>query len=103
MDDSRPPKRRRRWYRLTGNGFPAAHYTVFKAMWYRDHEPKMFRRVDKIIGTKDFINFKLTGRVATDYSYASGSGVYDLQGWGYNDELVSASGLPRPRPWCPVN
>lgn len=84
-----------RWYRMTGNGFPAAHYTVFKAMWYRDHEPEMFRKVDKIIGTKDFINHKLTGRVATDYSYASGSGVYDLLGWGYSDDLVAASGLAR--------
>ena len=84
-----------RWYRMTGNGFPAAHYTVFKAMWYRDHEPKMFRQVDKVIGTKDFINYKLTGRVATDYSYASGSGVYDLLGWGYSDELIAASGLGR--------
>jgi xylulokinase len=85
----------RRWYRMTGNGFPPAHYTVFKAMWYRDHEPEMFRRVDKVIGTKDFINHKLTGRLATDYSYASGSGVYDLLGWGYSDELIAASGLGR--------
>ena len=30
------------------------------------------------LGTKDYINFRLTGRIVTDYSYASGSGVYDL-------------------------
>ncbi|MBN2476022.1 MAG: FGGY-family carbohydrate kinase [Pirellulales bacterium] len=83
------------WYRRTGNGFPAPHYTVFKIMWYRDHEPELFRRTDKIIGTKDFINFKLTGRVRTDYSYASGSGVYDLTGWDYSDELIAAAGLSR--------
>ncbi|MBI5818863.1 MAG: FGGY-family carbohydrate kinase [Verrucomicrobia bacterium] len=83
----------RRWYRLTGNGFPAAHYTLFKMMWYRDEEPAMFRRIHKVIGTKDYINFKLTGRIATDFSYASGSGVYDLLGWRYSDELVAASGL----------
>ncbi len=84
-----------RWYRLTGNGFPAPHYTVFKILWYRDHEPETFRRIDKIIGTKDFINYKLTGRIRTDYSYASGSGVYDLLGWDYCDELLAAAGLPR--------
>jgi len=84
-----------RWYRLTGNGFPAAHYTVFKIMWYRDEEPGMFERIDRVIGTKDFINYKLTGQVKTDFSYASGSGVYDLQSWGYSDELIKASGLPR--------
>jgi len=84
-----------KWYRLTGNGFPAPHYTVFKIMWYRDNEPELFAQIDKIIGTKDFINYKLTGRVATDYSYASGSGVYDLTGWDYSDQLISAAALTR--------
>ncbi len=84
-----------RWYRLTGNGFPAPHYTVFKIMWYRDNEPEMFARLDKIIGTKDFVNYRLTGRINTDFSYASGSGVYDLLGWDYSDELIEAAGLRR--------
>ncbi len=83
------------WYRLTGNGFPAPHYTVFKILWYRDHEPEMFARIHKVLGTKDYVNYRLTGRVATDYSYASGSGVYDLLGWDYADELLSAADLPR--------
>ncbi len=84
-----------RWYRRTGNGFPPPHYTLFKILWYRDCEPEMFRRIDKVVGTKDYINFRLTGRVATDYSYASGSGVYDLLDWDYSDELLAAADLPR--------
>ncbi|MGB2754756.1 MAG: FGGY-family carbohydrate kinase [Phycisphaerae bacterium] len=85
----------KRWYRITGNGFPAPHYTVFKILWYRDNEPDLFRRIDKVVGTKDFINYQLTGRVATDFSYASGSGVYDLLGWDYSPELIAAAGLGR--------
>ncbi len=97
------------WYRLTGNGFPAPHYTVFKILWYRDHEPEMFGRIHKVLGTKDYVNYRLTGRLATDYSYASGSGVYDLLGWDYADELLAAADLPRaccrrscrrPRSWA---
>jgi len=84
-----------RWYRLTGNGFPAAHYTVFKVLWYRDEEPALFKRIRKVLGTKDFINYKLTGQIKTDYSYASGSGVYDLLRWEYSSELLAASGLDR--------
>jgi len=82
------------WYYITGNGFPAPLYTVFKIMWYRDHEPEMFQSIDKIIGTKDYINYRLTGVIATDYSYASGSGVYDLLDWNYSDRLIGASSLP---------
>jgi len=82
------------WYRLTGNGFPPPLYTVFKIMWFRDNEPAWFDRLDKIVGTKDYINYRLTGRIATDSSYASGSGVYDLQNWRYCDKLIAASSLP---------
>jgi xylulokinase len=81
------------WYRITGNGFPPQHYTIFKILWYRDHEPEMFDRIDKVIGTKDYVNYRLTGRLATDYSYASGCGVYDLLGWKYSEDLLAASGL----------
>jgi xylulokinase len=84
----------KRWYMTTGNGFPAACYSVFKILWYRDNEPKMFSRVNKVIGSKDYINLKLTGRILTDFSYASGSGVYDLARWEYNPDLMRASGLP---------
>lgn len=83
------------WYYTTGNGFPPPLYSVFKIMWYRDHEPQMFDRIDRVIGTKDFVNFKLTGRALTDHSYASGSGVYDLVEASYSSKLIQASGLPK--------
>lgn len=82
------------WYLTTGNGFPAPCYTVFKVMWYKNHEPEMWNKIHKIIGTKDFINLKLTGNIATDFSYASGTGIYDLKAWQYNQEFIKASGLP---------
>lgn len=82
------------WYLTTGNGFPAACYTIFKVMWYRNHEPDMFRKVYKILGTKDYINFKLTGEIKTDFSYASGTGIYDLKGWKYDPSFIKASNIP---------
>ena len=83
------------WYLMTGNGFPPALYSVFKIMWYRDHEPEMFKSIHRVIGTKDYINYKLTGRMVTDYSYASGCGAYDLVNWKYSESTIEASGLPR--------
>jgi xylulokinase len=82
------------WYLVTGNGFPAACYTIFKVMWYRNHEPELFQKVYKILGTKDYINFKLTGAMKTDFSYASGTGIYDLKGWKYDPDFIKASGIP---------
>ncbi len=82
------------WYLSTGNGFPAACYTVFKVMWYKHHEPAMWRKVHKILGTKDYINFLLTGKQITDFSYASGTGIYDLLGRTYSPAFIAASGIP---------
>ena len=81
------------WYMITGNGFPPALYTVFKILWLKNNQPDLFRNIDKVIGTKDYINFRLTGVVATDYSYASGSGVYSLKDWSYSQKLMDAAGL----------
>jgi len=83
-----------RWYARTGCGFPPGLYTVFKLMWFRRHEPEWFARAHRILGTKDWVNFRLCGVMATDNSYASGSGVYDLRARRYDPELVAASGLP---------
>lgn len=81
------------WYKTTGNGFPAPHYSVFKMMWYKNHEPETFQKTALFLGTKDYVNYRLTGTLATDPSYASGSGVYDLERWNYDPELLAASGI----------
>jgi xylulokinase len=81
------------WYERTGNGFPSPLYTIFKIMWLRDNEPDLFRRTRTIIGSKDWINYRLTGVMRTDHSYASGSGAYDLRARGYADDLLQAAGL----------
>lgn len=81
------------WYEATGCGFPPGLYSVFKLMWFKKHEPEWFNRVDVILGTKDYVNYRLTGVKATDNSYASGSGVYDLRKRVYSPAFIAASGL----------
>lgn len=72
---------------------PPECYSVFKIMWYKKHFPEQYEVTDKIIGTKDYCNYRFTGRLCTDYSYASGSGVFDLKTWNYKEEYVQASGI----------
>lgn len=82
-----------KWYMTTGNGFTPAFYSAFKILWYKNNEPDIFNSIHKVIGTKDYVNFKLTGRLCTDPSYASGSGVWDLIQWDYSPELIAAMNL----------
>lgn len=81
------------WYLTTGGGFPAPLYSVFKIMWYRDEMPELYARTEKFIGTKDYINFRMTGILCTDRSYASGSGVYSLTEERYLAEYIAAAGI----------
>ncbi|MDO4570769.1 MAG: FGGY family carbohydrate kinase [Planctomycetia bacterium] len=83
------------WYKTTGAGFPPGHYTLFKLLHLRETQPKVFEKMRVFLGTKDYINLCLTGRAATDFSYASGSGAYALEEWNYSDEIIRAAGLPR--------
>ena len=64
-----------------------------KCNWIQENEPGIWEKTWKYVLVSGFLNYRLTGVVATDYSYASGSGVYDLKGWCYSDRLIAASGL----------
>ncbi|MDD5017377.1 MAG: FGGY family carbohydrate kinase [Eubacteriales bacterium] len=81
------------WYLTTGNGFPAPCYSLFKLLWYKKNMPDMFKRIYKVLGSKDYINFMLTGNIYTDYSYASGTGAYDLLAHRMRKDFLNAAGI----------
>lgn len=82
------------WYLATGNGFPAPCYPIFKLMWMKKHQADIFERTAVVLGTKDYINFLITGNILTDRSYASGTGAYDLHQEKMREDFLSAAGLP---------
>ncbi len=81
------------WYEATGNGFPAHLYSLFKLMWYQDNDPQIYDNACCFLGSKDYINFYLTGVMATDPSYASGCGIYDLKQGSYRADFAEAAGV----------
>ncbi|MFB6392990.1 FGGY-family carbohydrate kinase [Polymorphospora lycopeni] len=82
------------WYDRTGNGFPRGMYTVFKAAWLRAEHPDVAARTVRILGSKDWVNARLTGVQRTDQSYASGSGAYDLATRRMLPDVLAALDLP---------
>ena len=81
------------WYCTTGNGDPAECYTITKLMWMKNHQPDLYADTYKILGSKDFINYMLTGVLCTDPSYASGFGVFHLNHWDYEPAFMEAAGI----------
>jgi len=82
------------WYATTGAALRPENYVLFKIMWHRDHEPDLYNATWKFLGTKDYINCLMTGRMISDFTDASFSGINDLLKWQYSEELCRPAGIP---------
>jgi len=70
-------------------------FTLPKLLWVRDHEPRNFERVRKVLLPKDYVRFKLTGEFASEVSDASGTAVFDVVNRRWSFEMMDGLGLDR--------
>jgi xylulokinase len=71
-----------------GTAIPVG-YTVSKLIWMKEKEPEIFDKIAHVMNPKDYINYYLTGIIATDAGSASGTGYYDVINKKWNDKMVS--------------
>jgi xylulokinase len=64
-------------------------FTAPKILWLRNHEPKNFAKVAKILLPKDDVRRRLTGEFATEVSDASGMLLLDVVHRRWSRELLS--------------
>lgn len=81
-------------YRIAGSP-PVANWFGFKIKWVQVYEPQVYEKAWKFFLPKDYINFKLTGAVATDYTEASGSFLMDARTEDWSQVLVDLVGIDR--------
>jgi xylulokinase len=70
-------------------------FTLPKLLWVREHEPRHFDRVRKVLLPKDYIRYRLTGEFATEVSDASGTAFFDVVRRRWSFEMMDALGLDR--------
>lgn len=78
----------------TGN-IAFAGFTAPKLLWMRRQEPELFAQIEKVMLPKDYVNYKLTGVHATDYSDASGTLLLDVRHKCWNEEMLALCGMER--------
>ncbi len=76
----------------TGN-IAFAGFTAPKLMWVKENEPELFGKCRKICLPKDYINYKLTGNLATDVSDASGTLYFDVENRRWSKEMLDILGI----------
>lgn len=88
-----------RYLRLTGGApsltgkDPAGHM-----LFVKNERPEIYARTDKFLSVLDYINFRMTGRMAAAFDMSVTSWVTDNRASGalkYDDSLCSILGIPR--------
>jgi len=80
------------FYQITGHRISSS-YSGLKIMWVRDNQPDIYKKTYKVLNSKDYILYKLTGNFVTDYTDAAGTTLWDLKAHKWSDELIKLSGL----------
>ncbi|MDC7228323.1 MAG: xylulokinase [Spirochaetales bacterium] len=77
-------------YEISGHR-PSASYIIEKLMWVKNNEPDIYANTAKILNAKDYMNYRLTGRMVTDYNDASGSNAFDLKALDWSGTIIDAA------------
>lgn len=80
------------FYHIVGHRNTAS-YGVQKLMWIKENEPKIYEQTYKVLNTKDYIVFKLTGKFFTEPSDANSMACFDLMKCEWSQELIGYSGI----------
>lgn len=80
------------FYNITGHKISAS-YSIEKLMWIRDNEPDIFKKVYKILNPKDYIIYRLTGELVTDYSDTSSTNAFDIINLKWSEKILEYAEL----------
>lgn len=71
----------------------ATGFLVSSLYWMKKHEPEDFSRIHKVMLPKDYIRFKLTGEIGTDFSDASGTLIFSVKERTWCKEMTEKLGF----------
>lgn len=82
------------FFEITGHK-ASPSYPLEKLLWVKENEPAIYARIWKVLNAKDYIVYKMTGKVATDYTDASFTNLYDINLRDWSDRICTQCGIDR--------
>jgi xylulokinase len=80
-------------YQHTGN-IPTAKDSIPKILWLKEERPEIWNRTASLLDCKEYILFKLTGKIATDYVGASVYFLFDPYKKCWSQEVCDRLEIP---------
>ena len=62
-------------------------------LWVKAHEPENFSRIRYVCLPKDYLKFRLTGEITSEYSDASATLAFDVKNVCWSEEILSEFGI----------
>lgn len=87
-----------RIFEITGSRVNPS-WTLTQLLWLKENEPDVWGRLRRLLVTKDYVRYRLTGVYQTDVYDAIGTQLYNVSGENWSDELCRL--LDFPREWLP--
>ena len=84
---------REKFYNITGGGMTEETYTGFKIAWLKENMPDVYEKTYKFLQVKEYIGWRLTGRMETDYSDASECAMMDIRKKDWSREILKSIGV----------
>lgn len=67
---------------------PSAGMMICSLLWMKHERPQLYDRIDRVMSPKDYIRYKITGVVCTDYSDASATLAFSVKNRCWCKELI---------------
>jgi xylulokinase len=64
-----------------------------KILWMKENRPELYDKTYKFLQFKDYLEFRLTGDIATEWCEASCTLLFDLRRMKWSDEISSTIGI----------
>jgi xylulokinase len=80
-------------YDRTGVPSVTPTWTACKLLWWRRHEPELFRAASRFLLVEDFILQRLSGRFVTEGGVQSTTLLFDIRARGWWGEMLEAVGV----------
>ncbi|MGZ7443951.1 xylulokinase [Paenibacillus sp. TH7-28] len=74
-------------------------FTLPKVLWVQEHEPALFAKAARFVLPKDYLRYRMTGKVQMEISDAAGTLLLNVPEGKWSDEIAAAFGLPEG--FCP--
>jgi len=68
--------------------------SIYRMMWMQEHFPEMMEKTYKWLLIEDYINFKLCGEIATDFSMGSTTSALKPDTHTWSDKILRKVGIP---------